>query len=70
MQNAFKKVAKLFFIIISKIFITQNMNCNETLCTSQQQIAVDDEKLHYIRRKIVTQNEKYSNTRALAPLFI
>lgn len=54
MLNTLKVVAKLFFIIISKIFIIQNMNRSETLCTSQQQISVDDEILHYIKRKIVT----------------
>lgn len=54
MLNTLKVVAKLFFIIISKIFIIQNMNRSETLITSQQQIAVDDKILHYIKRKIVT----------------
>ncbi len=70
MIQQLKTVAKILSYLIRKFFITQNSYIKILLQIIQYILAVDDEKLHYIRRKIVTQNEKYSNTRALAPLFI
>lgn len=58
MLKALKAVTKFFFYIISRIFITTTINSNIIFYTSQQQIAVDDEKLHYIKRKIVTLKEE------------
>lgn len=54
MLNELKNVAKFFFYIIRRLFITLKINNNVKLKQAEQQIDVKDEKLHYIIRKIVT----------------
>lgn len=65
-----KIVAKLLSYLIRRFFITQNSYIKTILQILQQTVAVDNEKLHYIKKKIVTQKEKCSVTGVLAPLFI
>lgn len=65
-----KIVAKILSYLIRKFFIISNSYINNILQIIQQTVAVDDKKLHYIKKKIVTQKEKCSITGVLAPLFI
>lgn len=70
MTQKLKTVAKILSFIIRRFFITQNSYINKIFQIIQQTVAVDDKKLHYIKKKIVTQKEKSSVTGVLAPLFI
>lgn len=57
MKKLLKKVATFFFIIIRRFFIITNSYIKITLQILQQTIAVNDENLHYIRRKVVTKSK-------------
>lgn len=70
MTQKLKTVAKILSFIIRRFFITQNNYINKIFQIIQQTVAVDDKKLHYIKKKIVTRKEKCSVTGVLAPLFI
>lgn len=66
MLNELKNVAKFFFYTIRRIFVTINSTINKQLHIERQTVAVDDKKLHYIKKKIVTLKEKYIDTGVLA----
>ena len=66
MLEQLKVVAKFFFYIIGRIFATINSTINKPLHIQRQTVAVDDKKLHYIKKKIVTLKEKYIATGVLA----
>lgn len=70
MIQQLKTVAKILSYLIRKFFITQNSYIKILLQIIQYILAVDNEKLHYMKKKIVTQKEKCSVTGGLAPLFI
>lgn len=70
MIQQLKTVAKLLSYLIKRFFIILNSYIKATLKIIQLIVAVDSEKLHYIKKKIVTQKEKSSVTGVLAPLFI
>lgn len=65
MTQKLKTVAKLLSFIIKRFFIISNSYIKTTLQIIQQTLAVDDKKLHYIKKKIVTQKEKSSVTGGL-----
>lgn len=67
MLTTLKIVSKHLFFIIRRFFIISNGYINTTLKIIQQTVAVYNEKLHYIKKKIVTQKEKCSITGGLAP---
>lgn len=69
MKKLLKKVTTFLFIIIRRFFITQNSYINKILQIIQQTVAVDNEKLHYIKKKIVTQKEKCSVTLASSVIY-
>ena len=52
-----KTVAKLLSYLIRRFFIS-NSYINNILQIIQQTVAVDNEKLHYIKKKIVTLKRK------------
>ena len=58
MVNLLKIVTKILSYLIRRFFIISNSNINNTLQITEQIVAVNDEKLHYIKRKIATQKEK------------
>lgn len=70
MTPQLKTVAKILSYLIRRFFIISNNYIKTTLQILQQTVAVDNEKLHYVKKKIVTQKEKCSVTGVLAPLFI
>ena len=49
-----KIVAKILSFIIRRFFIISNSYINNILQIIQQTVAVVDDKLHYIKKKIVT----------------
>lgn len=57
-----KRVAKILSYLIRRFFIISNSYIKTTLQILQQTVAVNNEKLHYIKKKIVTQKEKCSVT--------
>lgn len=58
MKKLLKKVTTFLFIIIRRFFITQNSYINKILQIIQQTVAVNDKKLHYIKKKVVTKSKK------------
>lgn len=71
MLNSLKNVAKFFFYIIGRIFVTINSTIDKQLHIKQQIIAIDDTKLHYIKKKkVVTPKGKNFVTGVLAPSVI
>lgn len=66
MIQQLKTVAKILSYLIRKIFIISNNYIKTTLKIIQLTVAVQNEKLHYIRRKFVTQKETLIVTRVLA----
>lgn len=66
MTQKLKTVAKLLSFIIRRFFIISNSYIKTTLKIIQLTVAVQNEKLHYIRRKFVTQKETLIVTRVLA----
>lgn len=70
MIQQLKTVAKILSYLIRRFFIISNNYINKIFQIIQQTVAVDDKKLHYIKKKIVTRKEKCSVTGVLAPLFI
>lgn len=70
MIQKLKTVAKILSFIIRRFFIINNSYIKTTLKIIQLTVALYNEKLHYIQKKIVTQKEKCSVTGVLAPLFI
>ena len=59
MTPKIKIVAKFISYIIRRFFIISNSYINTALKIIQQTVAVDNENLHYIKKKIVTKKEKY-----------
>lgn len=53
-----KIVAKILSFIIRRFFIISNSYINNILQIIQQIVAVVDDKLHYIKKKIVTLKRK------------
>lgn len=66
MTQKLKTVAKILSYLIRKFFLISNSYINKIFQIIQQTVAVDDKKLHYIKKKIVTQKEKSSVTGVLA----
>ena len=54
MLNLFKIVTKILSYLIRRFFIISNSYIYTTLKIIQLIVAVDNEKLHYIKKKIVT----------------
>lgn len=67
MKKLVKKVTTFFFLLYRNFFIIKNSYILQII---QQQIAVQNEKLHYIKKKIVTQKKTYLVTGVLASSFI
>lgn len=54
MIHKLKTVAKILSYLIRRFFITSNSYISNILQIIQQTVAVVDDKLHYIKKKIVT----------------
>ena len=70
MKQKIKTVAKFLSYIIRRFFIINNSYIKTTLKIIQLTVAVYNENLHYIRRKIITKKEKYLVTGVLASSII
>ena len=70
MKQKIKTVAKFLSYIIRRFFIINNSYIKTTLKIIQLTVALYNENLHYIKKKIVTQKEKYLVTGVLASSII